>query len=125
MMISDTSVIENSGVTPKWVPTPFCNPFWSHSIVFNQSSIASVIAALMLTLSVNGPLTSMVHGNVRMCQTVQWGERGNLRTIRKVYGAKENQSVPDHRCQFPHKILARWSYLKIEKAATNNLKISL
>ena len=74
MMLSDTPVIENNGVTPKWVPAPFCDPFWSDSIVFNQSSIASVIAALMLTLSVNGPLTSMVHGNVRMYQTLQ-GER--------------------------------------------------
>ena len=79
IMLSDTAVIEHNGVTPKWVPTPFCNPFWSDSIVFNQSSIASVIAALMLTLGVNGPLTGMVHDNVRMCQTVQGGERGNFK----------------------------------------------
>ena len=74
MMLSDTPVIEHNSVTPKWVPTLFCNPFFSDSIVFNQSSIASVIAPLMLTLSVNGPLTGMVHDNVRMYQIVQ-GER--------------------------------------------------
>ena len=33
-----------------------CNPFWSDCIVFNQSIITMVIAALMLTLSANGPL---------------------------------------------------------------------
>ena len=32
-------------------------PFWSDSIVFNENRIASIIAALMLTLGVNGPLT--------------------------------------------------------------------
>ena len=31
-------------------------PIWSDSIVFNENRIASVIAALTLTLSVNGPL---------------------------------------------------------------------
>ena len=30
-------------------------PFWSNSIVFNKNSIISVIAMLMLTLSVHGP----------------------------------------------------------------------
>ena len=49
---SDTAVVENDGMTPNGG----CNPFWSDSIVFNQSSISSIIAALMLTLSVNRPL---------------------------------------------------------------------
>ena len=42
-------LIESNGVTRKRVVTPLCN----NSIVFNESSIASVIAALTLTLSVN------------------------------------------------------------------------
>ena len=47
---SDTTAIKNNGVTSKWVITLF----WSNSIVFNESSITSTIAALMLTLHVNG-----------------------------------------------------------------------
>ena len=43
---SDTALIEK-----KWR----CNLFWSDSIVFNESGIASIIAALTLMLSVNGP----------------------------------------------------------------------
>ena len=39
---SGTAFIENNVVTPKWVATLF----WSNSIVFNESSIASVIAVL-------------------------------------------------------------------------------
>ena len=34
-----------------------CNSYLERLIVFNQSSITSVIAAFKLTLSVNGPLT--------------------------------------------------------------------
>ena len=49
---SDTALIENNGVTPKWVATPF----WSDSIVFNENSIASIVTALTLRLSVNWPL---------------------------------------------------------------------
>ena len=45
---SDTALIENI----KWG----YNPFWSDCIVFSQSIITRVIAAMMLTLSVNGPL---------------------------------------------------------------------
>ena len=45
----NTALIENNVVAPKWV----ANPFLSDSIVFNVNH--SVIAALMLTLSVNGP----------------------------------------------------------------------
>ena len=48
---SDIGLIENKGVAPKWVATLF----WSDSIVFNESSIASVITVFMLALSVNGP----------------------------------------------------------------------
>ena len=48
----DTALVENNSVAPKWVATPF----WSDSIVFNQSSIASIITALTLMLRVNGPL---------------------------------------------------------------------
>ena len=55
--ISDTVLIENNGVTPEWG----CNPFWMDCIVFNQSSIASVIAVLMLTLSVNEPLLYLAY----------------------------------------------------------------
>ena len=40
---SDTALIENNGVTPKWVATPF----WSDSIVFNENSITSIIAELL------------------------------------------------------------------------------
>ena len=32
-------------------------PFWSNSIVFNEISIATVVAALTLTLGVNGFLS--------------------------------------------------------------------
>ena len=39
-------------ITPEWD----CNPFLSDSIVFNENSIARVVAALTLTLGVNGPL---------------------------------------------------------------------
>ena len=48
---SDTVLIENN---PEWG----CNPSSSDSNVFNEKSIASIIAvlaALMLTLGVNGP----------------------------------------------------------------------
>ena len=36
---TDTALIENNGVTRKWVATPI----WSHSIAFSQSNITSVI----------------------------------------------------------------------------------
>ena len=39
---SDTVLIENNGVARKWVATPF----WSYSIVFNENTIASIIAEL-------------------------------------------------------------------------------
>ena len=39
---SNTALIENNGVTQKWVSTPF----WGDSIVFNENSIANVTAAL-------------------------------------------------------------------------------
>ena len=39
---SNTGLIENNAVTPKWVATPF----WSDSIVFNEKRIASVITEL-------------------------------------------------------------------------------
>ena len=48
---SDTVLIENNGVTQKWVATPI----WSDSTVFDENIIASVIAELSLTLGVNGP----------------------------------------------------------------------
>ena len=44
---------------PKWIEKWFATPFWSDSIVFNENSIASVIATLTLTLSVNGPLNGL------------------------------------------------------------------
>ena len=50
----DSALIENSGVAWKWV----ANPFWSDSIVFNESRISSVITALTLTLGLNGPWES-------------------------------------------------------------------
>ena len=40
---SDTVLIENNGVTSEWGD----NPFLSDSIVFNENSIASVIAELL------------------------------------------------------------------------------
>ena len=40
---SDTILIENIGGAPEWS----CNPFSSDSIVFNENSIASVIAELL------------------------------------------------------------------------------
>ena len=45
----NTTLNKNNGFAPKWVATP-------DSIVFNKSSIASVIAALRMTLGVNGSL---------------------------------------------------------------------
>ena len=48
---SDYNFIENSEFTWKWVATPI----WSYSIVFNENSIGTVIAALILTLGVDGP----------------------------------------------------------------------
>ena len=39
---SDTVLIENSGVTPEWG----CNPFSGDYIVFNENSIACMIAEL-------------------------------------------------------------------------------
>ena len=44
-------LIENNGVAPEWV----CKPFSSDSTVFSENRIPSVIAALTLTLGVNGP----------------------------------------------------------------------
>ena len=38
--------METNGVTPEWG----CNPFWIDSLLFNQSSVTSVIAALTLEL---------------------------------------------------------------------------
>ena len=40
---SNTVLIENNEVTPKWS----CNPFWSDFIVFNENSAVSVIAELL------------------------------------------------------------------------------
>ena len=58
----DSVLIENSRVAPEWV----CNPFSSDSTVFNENGIASVIAALTLTLGVNGPLISSIDvGNTK------------------------------------------------------------
>ena len=48
--VSDTALIQNNGIAPDWG----CNRFLSDSIVFNENRIASFIAALTLTLSVNG-----------------------------------------------------------------------
>ena len=51
---SNSVLIENNGVAQKWVAIPF----WS-DIVFNENRIASLmeaVAALTLTLGVNGPL---------------------------------------------------------------------
>ena len=48
---SDTALIEHNGVAQEWG----CNPFWSGSTVFNQSSIAIIIAVLTFTLTVKGP----------------------------------------------------------------------
>ena len=48
---SNTYLIENSGA-PEWG----CNPIWSESIVFNERNVDSILAALTLTLNVNGPL---------------------------------------------------------------------
>ena len=52
---SDTALSENNVVAPD------CEGggetlFWSDCIVFNESSFARIIAALLLTLGVNGPL---------------------------------------------------------------------
>ena len=43
---SDTAVIENNGV----IPELDCNPFSSDPVVFNENSIASVIAELPQSL---------------------------------------------------------------------------
>ena len=49
----NTAVIENNGVAQEWN----CNPFSSHTIAFNETSITSVIAELSQSkLGVNGPL---------------------------------------------------------------------
>ena len=42
--VSNTVLIENNGVTQKWVATQF----WGDSIVFNENSITSVITELLL-----------------------------------------------------------------------------
>ena len=52
---SDTVLIENNRVLSE----QGCNPISSDSIVFNENSIASIVAALTLTLGVNGPLESL------------------------------------------------------------------
>ena len=44
--------METNGVAPE----RGCNLFWSDSILVNETHVASVITALMLTLGVNGPL---------------------------------------------------------------------
>ena len=50
-----TVLIEDNGVTKKWVATPI----GSDSIAFNENSITSIIAELLkllsLTIGVNGP----------------------------------------------------------------------
>ena len=45
-------------VTSEWG----CNPFWTDSFLFNEIYVASVIAALTLKLSVNGPLHGWIGG---------------------------------------------------------------
>ena len=70
---SSTVLIENSQITWKWVAAPI----WRYSIVFNENSIASIIAALTLTLGVNESLDvpRKVH-NKSMCvckaQMIRW-----------------------------------------------------
>ena len=46
----DTVTIENNGVTPRWVTTPFSSDY----IVFNEGSIVSINGALTMKHSVNG-----------------------------------------------------------------------
>ena len=52
---STTVLIENNRVLSELG----CNPFSSDPIVFNENSIAGIVAALTLTLGVNGPLESL------------------------------------------------------------------
>ena len=59
---SDTVLIENSGVTRKWVATPFL----SDSIAFNENRITSVIAVFTLMLGVNEPVNLDGHRKVEI-----------------------------------------------------------
>ena len=49
---SDTALIEDNEITAEWSG----NPFSMDTVVFNESSIASVVAALTPMLSVIAPL---------------------------------------------------------------------
>ena len=69
---SDTVLIENNGVAWKWV-APL---FWSNSIVFNETSITSIITTLMLTLGVNGPFRILLFPNA-----TQWMKNHRLDSI--------------------------------------------
>ena len=71
----DSVLIENNRVAPEWV----CNPFSSDSTVFNETRIASVIAALMLTLGINGPLTLGINGPLTL------GINGPLGDVYRVF----------------------------------------
>ena len=52
---SDTALIEDNEITAEWSG----NPFSMDSVVFNESSIASIVAALTLMFSVNGPVCQL------------------------------------------------------------------
>ena len=50
---SDTALTENNGVAPQWLQ-PDSGATLFASIVFSETNMAGIIAALVLTLGVNG-----------------------------------------------------------------------
>ena len=76
----DTVLIENNGVTQKWVATPF----WSDSIVFHENTIASIItdadAWCKRALMVYSHCMGLVQGPNRKYSTMwkcsHWSETG-------------------------------------------------
>ena len=138
----DFVLIENSGVASKWV----ANLFWSDFIVFNENRIASIIAALTLTLGVNGPwerpwsnqrwvfkriylLDSMIHlvnwwqqlqGNIKMKTKRLW--KSNWSWNRRILGSVCTKHQRQH-CDYSAMMLAILFSLEIMGSLQNRVAI--
>ena len=60
-----TLTILLSLITTELLQNTVATHFWSDSVVFNESGIASVITALMLMLAVNGPNGVFTPGSIQ------------------------------------------------------------
>ena len=85
----DSVLLENSAVAWKWVATPFC----SDTIVFNGNRIASIIAALTLTLGVNGPYREVL-SKIQTPMRIWWVHTSETQTCSYSRGCTKVKVIP-------------------------------